>query len=193
MAGDLEGSGPARVREALVGISTSGGRTLGHGFWADSLGTVLTADEVVAEAAERGERLRVRTASGRAHPVEPDALTRCPELGLAWLTPTEPAAARPLPVAEAAPRPGCAVLLPGARPGTLLGTGTALTGGPAPALLLSGVLLLDLPPGVEPAPGLPVLDPVTGVVLGLLAPRLRGLSAGALGAVPLTAARHATG
>ncbi|MEY9950155.1 hypothetical protein ABH937_007280, partial [Kitasatospora sp. GAS1066B] len=29
---------------ALVGISTSAGRTLGHGFWADLTGTVLTAD-----------------------------------------------------------------------------------------------------------------------------------------------------
>ncbi|MDH6122441.1 hypothetical protein ABH930_007154 [Kitasatospora sp. GAS204A] len=194
MAGDLWGGDPAEPGGALVGISTSAGRTLGHGFWADLTGTVLTADEVVAEAAARGEGLRVRTAAGESRAVGPGALTRCADLGLAWLTTSQGTAGAPLPVAEAAPAPGQDVLLPGIGRGALIGTAGALTGGPGrQAGLLSGVLLLELPPGTDPVAGLPVLDPATGVVLGLLAPGLRGLPADRAGAIPLAAAARAAG
>ncbi|MCX4746405.1 hypothetical protein OG455_12865 [Kitasatospora sp. NBC_01287] len=204
MAGGLEGGtavdgtavqgGPVDPRGALVGISTSAGRALGHGFWADARGTVLTVDEVVAEvagSAERGEGLRVRTAAGQCHMVGAAALTRCPELGLAWLTVDQAVGGVPLPVAGPRTPPGrprSEVLLPGVGEGTLRGTAAALTGPPAPARLLSGVLLLELPPGTAPVAGLPVLDPATGVVLGLLAPGLRGLPDGLTGAIPLVAA-----
>ncbi|MFF7638483.1 serine protease [Kitasatospora sp. NPDC008050] len=202
MAGGLRGGGPADPDGALVAISTGAGRPLGYGFWADARGTVLTADEVVAEQPADGAGLRVRTAAGAWHTVGPGTLARCPELGLAWLTVARDgpqAAAEPLPVAEAGPspeagvadEPGQQVLVPGAPAvtGVMRGTAAALTSGAAPARLLAGVLLLELPPGLAPIPGLPVLDPVTGVVLGLLAPGLRGLPAGLTGVIPLATAR----
>ncbi|WP_329583673.1 serine protease [Kitasatospora sp. NBC_01250] len=202
MAGDLRGGGPADPDGALVAISTDAGRPLGYGFWADARGTVLTADEVVAEQPADGAGLRVRTAAGTWHEVGTGTLTRCPELGLAWLTVARDgpeASGGPLPVAEAGPQPatgplaepGEHVLVPGAPAvtGVLHGTAAALTAGAAPARVLAGVLLLELPPGLAPVPGLPVLDPVTRVVLGLLAPGLRGLPDGLTGAIPLATAR----
>ncbi|GAB2743860.1 serine protease [Kitasatospora kifunensis] len=232
MAGGLQGGGPADPDGALVAISAGAGHPLGYGFRVDALGTVLTADEVVAGQPD-GAGLRVRTASGQWHEVAAAALTRCPELGLAWLTVDQAggaAAGRPLPVTEAIPeaipqaageaaseaiseaeplvgtgaegesaaeqgplrlRRGQHVLVPGepAAVGMVRGTGAALTAGPGAARLLSGVLLLELPPESVPAPGLPVLDPVTRVVVGLLAPGLRGLPAGLTGAIALGTAR----
>ncbi|WP_051969930.1 hypothetical protein [Kitasatospora azatica] len=184
MTGGLADTDP---NGSLVRLSDSAGRELGYGFPADARGTLLTAYQTVADL---GDVPPVRAGDAVVR-----GLTRCPELGLALLTVDQPAVARPLPVLLGAlAEPGRPVAVPreGAPPllGTLLGTGTALSAWPGPVRLLPGILLLELPgaaaPGTALPAGLPVLDPATGAVLGLLAPGLRGLPAGLTPAVPIT-------
>ncbi|WP_151775538.1 trypsin-like peptidase domain-containing protein [Streptomyces abyssomicinicus] len=158
---------------ALVTLCDLAGRPRGTGFAADHHGTVITAHEVV----DGLSRLLVR--SGDRTLATPDgAITPLPALGLA-LVHAEGLEAAPLPVSQrAAVGPGAYVRIvsAGLREARVLGVVDAAHR----SHLLRGVLELAmgtagreaLRPGGGAAGG-PVLDAVTGAVLGVVGTDLR--------------------
>ncbi|MDH6224661.1 trypsin-like peptidase domain-containing protein [Streptomyces sp. MJP52] len=187
MAGAHEGTEDVRrpdgVRAvpeaALVTLCDPAGRPRGTGFAADHHGTLITAHEVV----DGLTRLLVR-AGDRTLATADGAITPLPVLGLA-LVRAEGLGAAPLPVSpRAAVGPGAYVRIvaAGLREARVLG----VTDAAHRTHVLRGVLELAigtagreaLRPGGGAAGG-PVLDPVTGAVLGVVGTGLRTCPAGA--------------
>ncbi|MGW0930906.1 trypsin-like peptidase domain-containing protein [Streptomyces sp. NPDC002644] len=163
---------------ALVTLCDLAGRPRGTGFAADHHGTVITAHEVV----DGLPRLLIR--AGEQLLTTPEgAVIPLPGLGLA-LVRAEGLEAAPLPVSpRAAVGPGAYVRIvaAGLREARVLGVTDAVHR----AHTLRGVLELAigtagreaLRPGGGAAGG-PVLDPVTGAVLGVVATELRSCPPG---------------
>ncbi|MEV7217603.1 serine protease [Kitasatospora cineracea] len=176
--------------QALLRIRDQQGRLCGLGFVADRHGTVVTAHEAVAGL----PRLVLHTPGGQSRVLGPESVDLLPERGLALL---RTAAVGGLP-GPALPIGRTAVTGPVAVPhqrwedgapalahGRPLGRESGRCGDGALVRTVPGVLLLDLP--VTPPAGAPVLDPETGAVLAVLAPRVRAVAGPGVAAVPLAA------
>ncbi|MEU3557089.1 trypsin-like peptidase domain-containing protein [Streptomyces fragilis] len=166
---------------ALVTLRDPAGRPRGTGFAADHHGTVITAHEVV----EGLPRLLVE-AGGRTVTTAEGAVTPLPALGLA-LVRAEGLEAAPLPISPRAgigPGAYVRIVAAGLREARVLG----VTDAAHRTHLLRDVRELAigtagreaLRPGGGAAGG-PVLDTVTGAVLGVVATDLRSLPPGGAG------------
>ncbi|MFB6892583.1 serine protease [Kitasatospora sp. NPDC056327] len=189
LPGEDDGAAGDAVR-GLPRIHDRDGRPLGLGFAVDRRGTVLTAHETVAGL----DGVVLHLAGGRTLAVGADRVRLLPGHGLALLD-TAPAGGPsalplplplPLPLAQAPEAGGGEVLLvPVPVPGdgrtvllrcALPATTAAVLPEDGRFHLIGGVLLLDPPPGTDPAvlpPGAPVLDAASGAVVAVLAPGLR--------------------
>ncbi|MFI9788590.1 serine protease [Kitasatospora sp. NPDC051984] len=173
----------------LLRIRDVQGRLCGLGFVADRQGTVVTAHEAVAGL----PRLVLHTPGGQSRVLGPDSVDLLPEHGLALLRTTAVGGVpgRALPIGRG--DVGGPVVVPHQRRedgvpalarGTLLGRENGRCGDGARTRTVPGVLLLDL--AVAPVAGAPVLDPGTGAVLGVVAPRVRTAAGAGVAAVPLS-------
>ncbi|MFJ5778221.1 trypsin-like peptidase domain-containing protein [Streptomyces sp. NPDC093094] len=184
-------SPPGGARDAfLVRIQDPAGRPRGVGFLADHHGTLVTSHETV-----HGQpQLMLRSAHHRSCTVTADAVTPLPDLDLA-LVRTDGLGVEPLPV----------TVRDGTEPGTYvrLAAGCwreARVLGPAPATYTAGNSRHTLDDALELAIGTagrdalrpgggaaggPVLDAVTGTVIGVLGTALRSGDRDAGFAVPL--------
>ncbi|MEV7123375.1 serine protease [Kitasatospora griseola] len=173
----------------LLRIRDVQGRLCGLGFVADRQGTVVTAHEAVAGL----PRLVLHTPGGQSRVLGPESVDLLPERGLALLRTTAvggvPGRALPIGRGEV----GGPVVVPHQRRedgtpalarGGLLGRENGRCGDGAQTRTVPGVLLLDLP--AAPVAGAPVLDPDTGAVLAVVAPRVRTAGGSGVAAVPLS-------
>ncbi|MFG2718002.1 serine protease [Streptomyces sp. NPDC048416] len=179
-------------RETLVRICDPAGRTRGAGFVADDRGTVVTSHEAV----DGLTRVVLRAPGDRTWLAEADDLTLLPEAGLA-LVRTDGLGVRPLPAsARDGIEPGTYVRVAahGWREARVLGTAPATYTAGDRFHLLDGVLELAIgTAGSEAmrlggeAGGGPVLDPVTGAVIGVVATALHAPHPASGFAMPLRA------
>ncbi|WP_434091971.1 trypsin-like peptidase domain-containing protein [Streptomyces fungicidicus] len=186
---DLAGLPGGPAADVLVRVHDLAGRPRGTGFMADHHGTVLTSHEAVD-----GLPRLVLSAGDRHCVVTADAVTPLPALDLA-LVRTEGLGVAPLPVtARRAIRPGAYVRIAagGWREARVLGTGAVTyTATDRPHLLGQALELAVGTAGRDAlrlgggAAGGPVLDAVTGAVLGVLGTALRSDSRDEGFAVPL--------
>ncbi|MFD7645440.1 serine protease [Kitasatospora sp. NPDC059795] len=175
----------------LLRIRDVQGRLCGLGFVADRQGTVVTAHEAVAGL----PRLVLHTPGGQSRVLGPDSVDLLPEHGLALLRTTAVGGVpgRALPIGRG--DVGGTVVVPHQRwedgapalaRGGLLGRENGRCGEGAQTRTVPGVLLLDLP--AAPVAGAPVIDPETGAVLAVVAPRVRTAGGAGVAAVPLSVA-----
>ncbi|WP_327288432.1 trypsin-like peptidase domain-containing protein [Streptomyces sp. NBC_01198] len=179
------GNGPDDV---LVRVCDLAGRPRGTGFLADADGTMVTSHEAVDGLA----RLVLHAPGGQLCLVEAAAITPLPEQGLA-LVATEGLAVPPLPVAPggpAHPDRRIRVRLPQRTEGSVLGTATVTYTATDRFHLLEDVYELaldgtDLSRVPPQASGAPVIDALTGAVLGVVATALHAGHRAAGFALPL--------
>ncbi|WUH90599.1 serine protease [Streptomyces sp. NBC_00433] len=179
------GSGPDDV---FVRVCDLAGRPRGTGFLADGDGTMVTSHEAVDGLA----RLVLHGPGGQLCLVEAAAITALPEQGLA-LVATEGLSVPPLPVAPggpAHPERRVRVRLPQPTGGSVLGTATVTYTATDRFHLVEDVYELALDgadlSGVPPqASGAPVVDALTGAVLGVIATALHAGHRAAGFALPL--------
>ncbi|WP_438291367.1 trypsin-like peptidase domain-containing protein [Streptomyces sp. HUAS TT7] len=179
--------------ETLVRICDLAGRTRGTGFVADDRGTVVTSHEAV----DGLTRVVLHAPGERTWLAEADDLTFLPEAGLA-LVRTDGLGARPLPIsARTDIRTGTYVRVAahGWREARVLGTSPVTYTATDRFHLLGGVLELAIgTAGSEAmrlggeASGGPVVDTVTGAVLGVVGTALHAAHRASGFAVPLHAA-----
>ncbi|KDN82948.1 trypsin-like peptidase domain-containing protein [Kitasatospora cheerisanensis] len=162
----------------LLRIRDVQGRLCGLGFVADRQGTVVTAHEVVAGL----PRLVLHTPGGQSRVLGPESVDLLPDRGLALLRTAAvggvPGPALPIGRGEvdgqvAVPHQRWEDGAPALARGGPLGRENGRCGDGAEVRTVSGVLLLDL--AVTPVAGSPVLDPATGAVLAVIAPRVRAV------------------
>ncbi|MFD5770387.1 trypsin-like peptidase domain-containing protein [Streptomyces sp. NPDC127049] len=176
----------------LVRICDLAGRPRGTGFLADHEGTLVTSHEAV----DGLSRVVLHAPGERTWLAEADAVTPLPEQGLALIR-TEGLDVRPLPLAtRPAVEPGTYVRLAahGWREARVLGPAAVTYTATDRFHVLADALELAIgTEGAEalrlggPAAGGPVLDSVTGTVLGVVGTALQGDPRAAGHAVPLRA------
>ncbi|MFJ8313662.1 MULTISPECIES: trypsin-like peptidase domain-containing protein [unclassified Streptomyces] len=179
-------------RDTLVRICDLAGRTRGTGFVADDKGTVVTSHEAV----DGLTRVVLHAPRERTWLAEADDLTALPEAGLA-LVRTDGLGVRPLPIAA---RDGIGagtyvrVAARGWREARVLGTSVVTYTATDRFHLLGGVLELAIgTDGSEAmrlggeASGGPVVDAVTGAVVGVVGTALHAAHQACGFAVPLRA------
>ncbi|SHM66700.1 trypsin-like peptidase domain-containing protein [Actinacidiphila paucisporea] len=180
------GSGPDDV---LIRVCDLAGRPRGTGFLADGDGTMVTSHEAV----DGLTRLVLHAPGGQLCLVEAAAITALPEQGLA-LVATEGLGVPPLPVAPggpAHPERRIRVRLPQRTDGSVLGTATVTYTATDRFHLLEDVYELALDGGADlsrvppQASGAPVVDALTGAVLGVVATALHAGHRAAGFALPL--------
>ncbi|MFF6884395.1 trypsin-like peptidase domain-containing protein [Streptomyces sp. NPDC012421] len=184
------GRGDLAEPVGLVRICDLAGRPRGTGFLADHEGTLVTSHEAV----DGLTRVVVHAPGERTWLAEADAVTSLPERGLALIR-TEGLGVHPLPLATR----------PAVEPGTYVriaahGWREARVLGPAAVTYTATDRFHVLPDALElaigtegaealrlggPAAGGPVLDSVTGTVLGVVGTALQGDPRAAGHAVPL--------
>ncbi|MEU9099372.1 serine protease [Streptomyces sp. NPDC048361] len=179
--------------ETLVRICDLAGRTRGTGFVADDQGTVVTSHEAV----DGLSRVVLHAPGERTWLAEADDLTPLPEAGLA-LVRTDGLGVRPLPISPRADTGAgtyVRVAAHGWREARVLGTSAVTYTATDRFHLLCGVLELAIgTAGSEAmrlggeASGGPVVDPVTGAVLGVVGTALHAAHPASGFAVPLRAA-----
>lgn len=188
MAAAARGAAGGGTDDVLVRVCDLAGRPRGTGFLADGDGTMVTSHEAVDGLA----RLVLHAPGGQLCLVEAAAITALPEQGLA-LVATEGLSVPPQAVAPggpAHPERRVRVRLPPATGGSVLGTATVTYTATDRFHLLEGVyeLALDgadlsrVPPQVS---GTPVVDAMTGAVLGVIATALHAGHRAAGFALPL--------
>ncbi|CAG7610047.1 S1C family serine protease [Actinacidiphila bryophytorum] len=186
--GAARGAAGGGADDVLVRVCDLAGRPRGTGFLADADGTMVTSHEAVDGLA----RLVLHAPGGQLCLVEAAAITALPEEGLA-LVATEGLSMPPLALAPggpAHPERRIRVRLPQPAEGTVLGTATVTYTATDRFHLLEGVyeLALDgtdmsrVPPQ---ASGTPVVDALTGAVLGVVATALHAGHRAAGFALPL--------
>ncbi|MFJ1757989.1 serine protease [Kitasatospora sp. NPDC088134] len=190
MGEDTGAVGAGYPAPALLRIRDAQGRLCGLGFVADRHGTVVTAHEAVAGL----PRLVLHTPGGQSRVLGPESVDLLPARGLALLR-TAAVGGVPGPALAIGRGPvGGPVVVPHQRWED--GTPVLVRGGPvgresgrcadgARVRTVPGVLVLDLT--ATPTAGAPVLDPATGAVLAVIAPRVRAVPGAGVAAVPLTA------
>ncbi|MFJ5235009.1 serine protease [Kitasatospora sp. NPDC088391] len=190
MGEDTGAVGAGHPAPALLRIRDAQGRLCGLGFVADRHGTVVTAHEAVAGL----PRLVLHTPGGQSRVLGPESVDLLPARGLALLR-TAAVGGVPGPALAIGRGPvGGPVVVPHQRWED--GTPVLVRGGPvgresgrcadgARVRTVPGVLVLDL--AATPTAGAPVLDPATGAVLAVIAPRVRAVPGAGVAAVPLTA------
>ncbi|MFJ5927828.1 serine protease [Kitasatospora sp. NPDC092948] len=173
----------------LMRILDVQGRLCGLGFVADRQGTVVTAHEAVAGL----PRLVLHTPGGQSRVLGPESVDLLPERGLALLRTAAVGGVPGRALAIGRGEPGGPVVVPHQRRedgapvlarGGLLGRENGRCGDGAQTRTVPGVLLLDL--AVAPVAGAPVLDPDTGAVVAVVAPRVRTAGGAGVAAVPLS-------
>ncbi|MFF9146464.1 trypsin-like peptidase domain-containing protein [Streptomyces sp. NPDC014861] len=184
------GRGDLAEPVGLVRICDLAGRPRGTGFLADHEGTLVTSHEAV----DGLSRVVLHAPGERTWLAEADAVTPLPEQGLALIR-TEGLGVRPLPLAtRPAVEPGTYVRLAahGWREARVLGPAAVTYTATDRFHVLADALELAIgTEGAEalrlggPAAGGPVLDSVTGTVLGVVGTALQGDPRAAGHAVPL--------
>ncbi|MCX5386029.1 serine protease [Streptomyces sp. NBC_00083] len=180
-------------RETLVRICDLAGRTRGTGFVADDRGTVVTSHEAV----DGLSRVVLHAPGERTWLAEAADLTPLPDAGVA-LVRTDGLGVRPLPISSRAGTGAgtyVRVAAHGWREARVLGTSAVTYTATDRFHLLGGVLELAIgTAGSEAmrlggeASGGPVVDPVTGAVLGVVGTALHAAHPASGFAVPLRAA-----
>ncbi|MEV5942603.1 trypsin-like peptidase domain-containing protein [Streptomyces sp. NPDC051994] len=188
----MESGAGSEDRDTLVRICDLAGRTRGTGFVADDRGTVVTSHEAV----DGLTRVVLHAPRERTWLAEADDLTLLPEAGLA-LVRTDGLGVRPLPVAARAVIAAgtyVRVAARGWREARVLGTSDVTYTATDRFHLLGGVVELAIgTDGSEAmrlggeASGGPVLDAVTGAVLGVVGTALHAAHRASGFAVPLRA------
>ncbi|CAG6397298.1 serine protease [Streptomyces cocklensis] len=188
MAAAARGSAGGGPDDVLVRVCDLAGRPRGTGFLADGDGTMLTSHEAVDGLA----RLVLHAPGGQLCLVEAAAITALPEQGLA-LVATEGLSVPPqalAPAGPAHPERRIRVRLPQRTEGSVLGTATVTYTATDRFHLLEDVYELaldgtDLSRVPPQASGTPVVDAMTGAVLGVVATALHAGHRAAGFALPL--------